>query len=245
MSSILPKLQRAILSIKSFRLSGRGYLRPVELIAILIFLGSASFTLYLYFHGLTSRNHQIETLDAESKKLKEDIEKIKKQRNQDLQLVEATSSVVEKLEGFEQKFLKRPQEGRLKIVDEINNLVRKNNLALPSGLTFSKIEDIKTKEQNDLQLSKAKVRRSKDSEVAIYPGIGVKFTVAGNYASLRRFIYDLENSNTFFVIRSIDIGTEKAEDGRGQRTAAGGAVSLDITLRTYFQRPNVVQNSVK
>ncbi len=63
----------------------------------------------------------------------------------------------------------------------------------------------------------------------------------GNYTNIVKFIRDLENSDTFFLITAISVerstGTETRQPGgftNAAAAAAAGSVSLSLTLETYF-----------
>lgn len=57
--------------------------------------------------------------------------------------------------------------------------------------------------------------------------VKIRIPVTGEYSNIVNFIRDLENSDTFFIIDSIDV--------RGDSSAsAGGLVSLALNLETFF-----------
>jgi hypothetical protein len=55
----------------------------------------------------------------------------------------------------------------------------------------------------------------------------VSFT--GEYASIRKFIYQLETSQSFLVIRQIELA--QASQGKGQD---GGSLSMTLQLSTFY-----------
>ena len=84
---------------------------------------------------------------------------------------------------------------------------------------------------------------------SLYPGIGINVTVEGAYPNLRRFVRELEISNQFIVINSVEL--EKATDssalpvaevptipGEGEKPAAPRStlVSLRLDMAAYFRR---------
>lgn len=69
--------------------------------------------------------------------------------------------------------------------------------------------------------------------------VTVTIPVDGTYASVVRFIRELEQSETFFLINAIDVqGNNAAQSGpqSGPQSGMSGAVSLSLTLETYFYK---------
>ncbi len=59
-------------------------------------------------------------------------------------------------------------------------------------------------------------------------GVKITIPVTAAYTNIANFIKDIENSDTFFIIDSIDIR------GTASDVAAGATISLDLSLETYF-----------
>ena len=69
--------------------------------------------------------------------------------------------------------------------------------------------------------------------------LAITVPVEGNYTNVVNFIRELENSDTFFLITAINLErTTLPEPGRpapfANPAAASGAVSLSLTLETFF-----------
>lgn len=71
--------------------------------------------------------------------------------------------------------------------------------------------------------------------------VTIAVPVSGNYTNVVDFIRELESSDTFFLITAINLErTTLQEPGRGafptavNNAAAAGAVSLSLTLETFF-----------
>jgi hypothetical protein len=68
--------------------------------------------------------------------------------------------------------------------------------------------------------------------------VAIAFPVEGNYTNIVKFIRELENSETFFLVTSIAV--QRASQSSGQpgalaaAAAGAGGVGLSLTLETYF-----------
>jgi hypothetical protein len=215
--------------------SRTGTLNRVEIAAAAVALCAFILAISYYFAALgpeKERLHRLQEQFAEDQRL----------------LLKATTAVseVEKspvdlarqakdsLEEFKTRWLKPQAQGRIAVINEINELAKKNGVRLTSG-----IEMHLSKEGDEKKPSK---QRNADAAVDAYPKLHTQFTVFGQYASLRRFISELEHSRQFLVIESIQLSSvEQVQRGArtvataGQAPGAGSGVSLSIGLSTYFQ----------
>lgn len=70
--------------------------------------------------------------------------------------------------------------------------------------------------------------------------LSIVVPVEGNYTNVVKFIRELENSDTFFLITAINVERTTLPEPGGRpavvanTAAAGGAVSLSLTLETFF-----------
>ena len=167
------------------------------------------------------------------------------------------SKLITSAEDFETRFLKPELSGKSAIYQRINGLINAYGLVNTNGPDYQPLE-----------ISEAERRRGTETEnqsgrtkyQSLYPGVYVTTTVEGSYQNLRRFIRDIEVSNEFVIISSIEL--EPAEnkedddnattvttinaDGETVRrtveanrgTTRGRTVSLRLELAAYFQRPN-------
>jgi Tfp pilus assembly protein PilO len=66
--------------------------------------------------------------------------------------------------------------------------------------------------------------------------VAVTIPLEGSYSSIVKFIRDVENSDTFFLITAIDLSGGGTTAGQGATAASSGSgnVSLSLALETYF-----------
>ena len=157
---------------------------------------------------------------------------------------EDTKQTVDKistsLNKFETEHLLRPDEGRMDLYAELNQLIIKNNLKNTSGPAYTPLDPTGTK---------AAAGKSVTTKwQSFYPGISVMVTVEGQYQDVRRFIRDVERSKQFVVINEVELqratqtNTPVSIDENGAAVPASGSgtraslVSLQLNMATYFQR---------
>ena len=151
-----------------------------------------------------------------------------------------TRTMIEKisssLDNFENNRLQSPNQGRMGLYEELNQLIRKNGLRNTSGPSYTPLEPAGSKRST----SGSKSANSKWQSV--YPGISVNLTVEGTYQNLRRFIRNVEASSQFIIVNAIElekateINTPVAAEGSPTSSPRGSLVSLRMDMATYFQR---------
>ncbi|MEW6129221.1 MAG: hypothetical protein AB1757_19430 [Acidobacteriota bacterium] len=140
---------------------------------------------------------------------------------------------IDSLEAFKTGYLKNISQGRIALIEAINNLAKKNSVQLVSGISMSASKlsansdpDAKSRKQGIEQLS------------STFPSLKINYAVAGDYKNLRQFIYELELNKQFITINSISLTSIKDREAggrgrRGQMVLSG--ISLAIEMTAYFQ----------
>ncbi|MCI0490761.1 MAG: hypothetical protein L0229_29555 [Blastocatellia bacterium] len=145
--------------------------------------------------------------------------------------VDTSRQALDSLEAFKSDHLLSIYKGRILLIDDINAIARKNNVALATGLDMKLDRPVEGKEEE------ASKRKKEEQRTDIFPRLNVRFSVIGQYPNLRAFINDLDHNEHFIAIHSITLSSvEQTTDGggRGRRSSSGG-VSLSIELSAYFQ----------
>ena len=148
--------------------------------------------------------------------------------------------IANSLTDFESSYLPRPDQGRMELYDELNQLIVKNNLRNTAGPTYAPLDPTGTKS------TAGKTTTTKWQ--SFYPGIAVLVTVEGQYQDIRHFVRDLERSKQFVIINEVELQranennapTSAEEPGSGSK---GSLISLQLNLTTYFQRDNSANSS--
>lgn len=134
----------------------------------------------------------------------------------------------ESLERFKSDKLKPLDPGRSSIFDEINGLVKNNNVQLSSGIEMSTVGKALAGEK----------KKDIEDVLNVFPKRQIQFTVVGPYPNLRAFINSLERSGQFITVNTISFSAvDEAEGGRSRRRAAAGgsSVSLTIGVTAYYR----------
>lgn len=132
------------------------------------------------------------------------------------------AEIIDSLRRFEAEHLPAQTEGQTRLIVELNEIVRRNNVRNPK-LDFTRLEAIDASSSNA-------VRRNSAQLQAVYPGIGVQLSVEGDYQNLRRLIRDIESSTQFVVVNGIEFEDVTTQSGTG-----GSVVGLQLNLATYFR----------
>jgi hypothetical protein len=241
------KLSQKIFSLRP----GGGYLRAIEYFALLIVLLAVSLVCYLFFGVFTEHNKRLDVLGSEDKQTRADIENFKAANDKNNRQNNQTQAALKNLEEFNQRFLKDQTKGRLLLIDQINNLAKKDDLALQGSISFQTIQDADVVAARELK-RKGSVRQSK-SDTDIYPGLHASFTVAGSYENFRKFLHDMETGDLFVVIEKLNLQTaDQQQQQMGgsivrntqprQVSADNGNLNVQIDLKAYFRKQAVAIN---
>ena len=152
------------------------------------------------------------------------------------------AEVTQSVEDFEANRLSLRGEGRIALLNTLNKLIRSNGLRNTAGPNYTALDPLAA-----AATPGAPTRTGNAKWQSIYPGLGVNVTVEGAYPNLRRFVREIETSNEFIVINSIEL--EKATDtsaattavaptaeGEAKPVARGSLVSLRLDMAVYFRR---------
>ena len=200
---------------------------------------------YLYF--LVPARSRLSSLNADLKQVQANLQTLGGVVSKEENTKQTVDKIAASLSKFETEHLLRPDQGRLDLYDELNQLIIKNGLKNTSGPTYTPLDPIGSKSA----AGKSVVTKWQ----SFYPGISVMVTVEGQYQDVRRFIRDVERSKQFVVINEVELqratqtnGPVSAEEGAAATTPApapapgagsgtrGSLVSLQLNMATYFQR---------
>jgi hypothetical protein len=146
---------------------------------------------------------------------------------------------LESLETFKTGHLRHFSSGRIDLIKEINALAKKNNVALTSGIDMTaSVAESADAGKSIARADKkgASTRKKADEVLTAFPSVNFRFTVFGQYASLRTFINEIEREKQFLVINSINLTNQEAKfSSRRARGEGTSGVMLTIEMSAYFQ----------
>lgn len=204
----------------------------------IIALGGAALLLVLvviaYLYFLVPAQSRVASFQLERSRLQEQLRGSQDQIQHDRDTQVTVQRITESLADFENNYLSEPGKGRMRLYDELNELIRKNSLRNTSGPTYVSLLPLGSKD------SKAVAKAGNMKWQSTYPGIGVNLTVEGNYQNLRHFIYDIERNGQFIIINSVELERATQQSGSSEAAqpdgAKGSLVSLRLDMATYFQQ---------
>ena len=193
---------------------------------------------YLYF--LVPERSRVNSLNEDKARLQANLQTLSGVVDREKNTKDQVDQIAASLTGFESSYLPRPDQGRLELYDELNQLIVKNGLRNTSGPAYTPLDAAGTKSVSG--------KTTTTKWQSFYPGISVLVTVEGQYQDIRRFVRDLERSKQFVVINQVELqranensAPVSADGGEGATPAAGSGgrgslISLQLNLATYFQR---------
>ncbi len=227
---------------------------PLEITAVglALFLLLAAIGLYLGF--VLPENRRLEDTRARRDSVEKDLNEAKRKFGDISNTETQVNKLIASAEDFETRFLQEQSIGKTAIYQRLNGLISAFGLINSTGPDYTPIE---VSEDDRRQGSNERTERGRSKFQSLYPGIYVTMTVEGPYVNLRRFLSDIENSNEFVVISTIELEPSESKDSGvspnpptetgvvaqtvkktdGGRTR-GTIVSLRLELAAYFQRPN-------
>ena len=102
-------------------------------------------------------------------------------------------------DDFETRFLSTETNGKAALYQQLNGLIVAYGLTNTSGPEYAPLE-IADFTRNNQQSDEDK---GKSKFISIFPGQYVTMTLEGSYQNLRRFIREIETSNQFVVVSSV------------------------------------------
>lgn len=169
------------------------------------------------------------------------------------------AKLITSVNDFESRFLKTEAVGTTSIYQRINGLIGAYSLTNTTGPDYAPLE-----------ISEDERRRGTDSEEqrgrskfqSLFPGVYVTMTVEGSYQNLRQFMREIESSQEFMIISSIELEPSETNDSDGKDNTItvtqtnefdetikvekkapprgktrGTVVALRLEVAAYFQRP--------
>jgi hypothetical protein len=186
---------------------------------------------YLYF--LVPARARRVTVESDQARLQANLEKLRSIVDVEQNTQQRADAISTSLDKFETVSLVRPDEGRMALYGELNQLIIKNGLRNTSGPTYTALDPIGTKVTAGTSAN--------TKWQSVYPGIAVLVTVEGPYQNLRHFIQDLERTKQFVIINEVEL--QRAENSSQIAAATDSEsgtreslVSLQLNMTMYFQR---------
>lgn len=229
--------ERLRLDLKSFKAPSVVHtLRATEVVAAGLTLGFVILVVLYYFLALAPVLDRLATVQKEAA---DQLKLIAAQPptahgapSQKQQIQAAKDS----LATFEADHLKPMAQGRIDMINEINQVARTDNLHLGSGIEMRVTYRAASSVDSESQGSK---KKKEIESLDVFPRVQFHFVVRGEYKDLRKFIRDLEASKQYIIVDSVNLSTAEQRQGRGGKGAApvvpGSGLSLTVAMNAYFR----------
>lgn len=169
------------------------------------------------------------------------------------------AKLLSSVNDFETRFLPSEISGKSALYERLNGLISGYGLVNSNGPEYAPLEIIDPQRRQQPENE-----RGRDKLMSLFPGMFVTVTVEGTYQNLRRFIREVETSQQFILVSTVELvpadkqnekkaevqtekisetgqilpdNNEKLENVYRGKTR-GETLSLKIEMAAYFRRPN-------
>lgn len=203
-------------------------LRPMEIAVSLLMILIVILVAYYYVSTLQPEQERLSALERRDDELNRLLTEAQAKSNEPPK-VDVAQVALESLNTFKERRLRTQMRGEIALYKDINSLAKKHNLQLMSGIEMEREGDVKEEEGQSIKKGEELLK--------VYPETHIRYTVAGDYQSLRTFISELEQNPQFLVIKAVNLITVErdaaAQGGRGRR-GGSSSVGLSIEMTAYF-----------
>lgn len=117
------------------------------------------------------------------------------------------AQLITSVSDFETRFLRNPTIDKTSLYQRVNGLIAAYDLTNTSGPDYAPLEI-----SNDGRASENEAERGRAKFQSLFPGVYVTTTIEGSYQNLRRFIREIETSQQFVVISTIELEPTENEE---------------------------------
>jgi hypothetical protein len=175
---------------------------PMEIasFAVSLFVLLGAFALYLFF--VAPSNRKLEETKAERDGLEQELISARSKYGDISNTETQVSKLVTSISNFESTYLPIASNGQTALYQRLNGLIAAYSLTNTNGPNYAPLALNEGQNQNGDQSDQ---ERGRSKFKSIFPGVYVTMTVEGSYQNLRRFINDIETSNEFVIISSVEL----------------------------------------
>jgi hypothetical protein len=165
-------------------------------VSLIVFLGVVGF--YLLFVAPSGR--KVEEMRAERDRLEQELISARSKYGNITNIETEVSKLVTSVSDFESTYLPVAANGQTALYQRLNGLIAAYSLTNTNGPNYAPLvlDEGQNGGQSDQEQGRSKFK-------SIFPGVYVTMSVEGSYQNLRRFINDIETSNEFVIISSVEL----------------------------------------
>jgi hypothetical protein len=213
-----------------------GIFGTTEYIVVGLGLLSILATLLFYMFVVTPEQARLNNRKAERDRMEKELATQKDKFKDFTTTEEQVARLVGSVDDFESRHLPVAGNGRTALYQRLNTLIAGYGLINTTGPDYAPLEI------NQREGGQAEGERGRAKYQSLFPGVYVTMTVEGSYQNLRRFLRDLETSQQFIIVSTVEL--EPAENRN--REAEATTVAQNAQQPTVsnpnqpYARPNVV-----
>lgn len=212
-----------------------------------------------YLFLLRPQRARLAALELEREGLQRQLQTTQGTITQNQSTEASVREILTSLEEFEAGHLGVASGGSTGVIEELHRLLLRNRLRISGGISYRQLQEAVPGATPQRQAQRGSQEGAQQRVVqSVFPGVGITLTVEGPYASLRRFVRDVEASRHFIVVNTVElegitdsgasappvIVADPAGDPSApvapapQAQTRGRLVSLRLDMVAFFRRAN-------
>jgi len=184
----------------------QGMWGPIEIAAVSLGAICLLGAVVLYFLFVVPSDREVVKNRAEADRLEAEQKTMNSKYGEITSTKEQIQKLVSSADTFESNYLPIESTGRTDLYQRLNGLIAGYGLVNTTGPDYQPLETIDKTSNNQ-----SEAERGRERFRSLFPGVYVTMTVEGTYQNLRRFIRDLETSNEFVIVSSVELAPSDTE----------------------------------
>ena len=206
---------------------------PVEIATVGLGLLAVLTTILLFVFLVIPAQKELEANRAKRNALEREQTEMRRKYGTITSVEARVAELVASVDDFETRFLRVPQKGSVELYQRVNGLIGAYGLTNTTGPDYVPLEIAERRNS-----SQSENKSGKEKFQSLYPGVYVTMTVEGSYQNLRRFIREIEASNQFVIISSVELEPAESEDKKKSDTQT--ATINQVTTNPNFPGTSTV-----
>ena len=190
-------------------------------------VGVASFAvlalLIVYLFVVVPSNREVEKNLAERAELDRQLITAKAKYGDITDTQAHVDKLILSVNDFEVRFLPVASIGQTALYQRINGLIAANGLVNTTGPNYLPLE------VSDPRRIETEEEKGKSKFKSLFPGLYITMTVEGTYQGLRRFIREIETTEQFVVVSTVELEPADAQKKEKQPGAPTGENTVGIS----------------
>lgn len=145
---------------------------------------------------------------------------------------EHVTKLVNSAEDFESRHLPVAGNGRTALYQRLNTLIASYGLVNTSGPDYTPLDINQRQGQTENERGRAKYQ-------SLFPGVYVTMTLDGSYQNLRRFLREIETSQQFIIVSTVELEPSETQERQTDGTNVSQPQQPIVTSPNQpYARPN-------